>query len=68
MHEPPVIEYGLTPYDEFPVHQSPWPVSYVPATDYAWDEGFFYGVYSTQAQLLMLTGMRMNPNLSLIHI
>jgi len=66
MHEPPVSEYALTPYDEYPVHQSPWPVSYVPATDYAWDEGFFYGVYSTQAQVLMLTGMRLNPNADIL--
>jgi len=59
-------EYPLTPYDEFPVHQAPYPVSYVPATDYAWDEGFFYGVYSSEAQLLMLTGMRMNPNADIL--
>jgi hypothetical protein len=66
MHEPPASEYALTPYDEFPVHQAPYPVSYVPSTDYAWDEGFFYGVYSAKAELLMLTGMRMNPNADIL--
>jgi len=59
-------EYALTPYDEYPVHQAPYPVSYVPATDYAWDEGYFYGVYSADAQVLMLTGMRINPNADVI--
>ena len=47
-------EYPLTPYDELPVHQAPYPVSYIPATDYAWDEGYFYGIYSADAQLLLL--------------
>jgi len=59
-------EYPLSPYDEYPVHQSPYPISYVPATDYAWDEGYFYGVYSADAQVLMLTGMRINPNADVI--
>lgn len=62
MHKPPTHEYPLTPYDEFPVHQAPYPVSYVPSTDYAWDEGYFYAVYSADAQLIMITGMRINPN------
>ena len=35
MHEPAVTEYPLTPYDEFPVHQAPEPLSNVPSTDYA---------------------------------
>src|SRR4029453_3935221 len=59
-------QYPLSPYDEYPVHQSPYPISYVPATDYAWDEGYFYGVYSADAQVLMLTGMRINPNADVI--
>ena len=59
-------EYPLTPYDELPVHQAPYPVSYIPATDYAWDEGYFYGIYSADAQLLLLTGMRINPNADII--
>ncbi len=66
MHEPATTEYPLTPYDEFPVHQAPYPVSYVPSTDYAWDEGYFYGVYSAEAQLFMITGMRMNPNADIL--
>ena len=38
----------------------------MPATDYAWDEGYFYGVYSADAQVLLLTGMRINPNADVI--
>jgi hypothetical protein len=59
-------EYPLTPYDEYPVHQAPYPVSYIPATDYAWDEGYYYAVYSAEAQVLLLTGMRINPNADII--
>lgn len=66
MHKPPEHLYPLTPYDEFPVHQAPYPVSYVPATDYAWDEGYFYGVYSADAKIFMITGMRMNPNADIL--
>ena len=66
MHTPTSNEYPLTPYDELPVHQAPYPVSYVPVTDYAWDEGYFYGTYNADAQLLLLTGMRMNPNADIV--
>jgi hypothetical protein len=59
-------EYPLSPYDEYPVHQAPYPVSYVPSTDYAWDEGYFYGAYSADAQVILLTGMRINPNADVI--
>jgi hypothetical protein len=59
-------EYPLTPYDEYPVHQAPYPISYIPATDYAWDEGYFYAAYSADAELFMITGMRINPNADVI--
>jgi hypothetical protein len=61
-------EYPLTPYDEFPVHQAPYPLSYVPATDYAWDEGYFYMVYSADAQVNLITGMRINPNADIVGV
>lgn len=61
-------EYPLTPYDELPVHQAPYPVSYVPSTDYAWDEGYFYMVYSADAQVNLITGMRINPNADIIGV
>lgn len=66
MHKPEAREYALTPYDEFPVHQAPYSVSYVPSTDCAWDEGYFFGVYSAEAQVFMITGMRVNPNADIV--
>jgi hypothetical protein len=59
-------EYPLSPYDEYPVHQAPYPVSYIPATDYAWDEGYFYGAYSAEQQLFIIVGFRINPNANVI--
>jgi hypothetical protein len=61
-------EYPLTPYDEYPVHQAPYPVSYVPSTDYAWDEGYYYAVYSANPQVILLTGMRINPNADVVGV
>jgi hypothetical protein len=59
-------EYPLSPYDEFPVHQAPYPISFIPVTDYAWDEGYYYGAYSVEQQVQMLTGFRINPNADII--
>lgn len=59
-------EYPLSPYDEFPVHQAPYPISCIPSTDYAWDEGYYYGVYSAEQQLFMIAGFRVNPNADVI--
>ena len=52
----------LTPYDEFPVHQTPRPFCEIPATDYAWDDGYFFGVYSADAEAFLFTGLRVSPN------
>ena len=38
----------LTPYDEFPVHQASRPFSYIPSTDYNWDDGYYFGVQSRE--------------------
>lgn len=51
----------LTPYDEFPVHQTPYPFSRVPSTDYNWDEGYYYGILNPDEKLLLATGFRINP-------
>lgn len=52
----------LTAYDEFPVHQSPHPFSFVPSTDYNWDDGYYFGVFSPNDGLFLATGARVNPN------
>jgi len=56
----------LTPFDEFPVHQSPYPFSYVPSTDTAWDDGYFFGVLSPDAEVFLYTGLRVSPNTDMI--
>ena len=50
----------LTPYDEFPVHQVPYPFSYVPSTDYNWDEGYWFGVFNPDEKVFMGIYMRIN--------
>lgn len=56
----------LTPYDEFPVHQSPHPFSYVPSTDYSWDDGYYFGVFSPRERVFLATGLRVNPNTDMV--
>jgi hypothetical protein len=52
----------LTPYDEFPVHQSPYPFSVVAITDYSFDDGYYFGVFSAEQEIFLFQGMRVNPN------
>jgi len=52
----------LTPFDEFPVHQAPHPFSFVPSTDYNWDDGYYFGVFSPDDRVFLATGARVNPN------
>lgn len=56
----------LTPYDEFPVHQSAYPFSYVPSTDYNWDDGYYFGVINPDEKVFLATGFRVNPNSDMI--
>jgi hypothetical protein len=56
----------LTPYDEFPVHQSPQPFSHIPSTDYNWDDGYWFGVFNPDDKVFFGTGLRVNPNSDMI--
>jgi hypothetical protein len=56
----------LTPYDEFPVHTTPLPVSYIPSTDYNWDEGYYFGLLNPDEKIFFCTGFRVNPNTDMI--
>src|ERR1700678_216629 len=56
----------LTPYDEFPVHQSPYPFSYIPSTDYNWDDGYYFGVFNASEKIFLATGLRINANSDMI--
>lgn len=56
----------LTPYDEYPIHQAPYPVSYVPSTDYNWDNGYYWGVFDPALGVVLAVGLRINPNTDMI--
>jgi hypothetical protein len=56
----------LTPYDEFPVHQASRPFSHIPSTDYSWDDGYWFGVFSPDEKIFLGTGARVNPNTDMI--
>ncbi|HKT73176.1 MAG TPA: hypothetical protein VJQ47_09815 [Steroidobacteraceae bacterium] len=56
----------LTPYDEYPVHQAAHPFSYVPSTDYSWDDGYYFGVFSPREQVFLAIGLRVNPNTDMV--
>jgi hypothetical protein len=56
----------LTPYDEFPVHQTSRPFSEIPSTDHSWDDGYFFGVYSAKERVFLFTGMRINANADVV--
>ena len=56
----------LTAYDEYPVHQSPHPFSHIPSTDYSWDDGHYFGVFSAKHKIFLVAGMRVNPNTDMI--
>ncbi len=56
----------LSPYDEFPIHQTPYPFSHVPSTDFTWDEGCYFGVFNADQKVFLATGYRVNPNTDMI--
>lgn len=58
--------YALTPYDEYPVHATPYPVSYIPSTDYNWDEGYYFAVMNPDLGILYCCGFRVNPATDMI--
>lgn len=58
--------YALTPYDEYPVHATPYPVSYIPATDYNWDEGYYFAVMNPDLGIQYCCGFRVNPATDMI--
>lgn len=58
--------YPLSPYDDFPVHQTPYPVSWVPNSDYSFDEGYMWGAVNPRRGIYLLTGFRITPNVDVI--
>ena len=58
--------YPLSPYDDLPVHQTPYPVSYTPNSDYSFDEGYMWGAVNPKLGIYLLTGFRITPNVDVI--
>jgi hypothetical protein len=56
----------LTPYDEFPVHQEPHPFSFIPSTDYNWDDGYYFAAISPKHKTQLCCGLRVNPNSDMV--
>src|SRR5215470_773619 len=56
----------LSQYDEYPIHQASRPFAHIPATDYSWDDGYYFGAFSADERVFLLTGMRVNPNADMI--
>jgi hypothetical protein len=56
----------LTQYDEYPVHATPYPMSYIPNTDLAWDDGYYFLAYDLQSGVALWNGMRIAPNSNII--
>jgi len=57
---------SLSPYDELPVHQTPYPLSIVSTTDPGFDDGYFFGAFSAEDRCFCFQGLRINPNTDII--
>lgn len=66
MSEPDFEKMPLTPADEYPFHATPYPMSYVPNSDPAWDDGYYFLAYDLEAGVSLWTGMRIAPNSNMI--
>ena len=44
----------LTPFDEFPIHQMPYPFSVPSVTDLSFEDGFYFGVFSAEHEILLI--------------
>jgi hypothetical protein len=58
--------YPLSSYDDLPIHQSPYPISYQPNTDFSFDEGYMWGAVNPRLGVYILTGFRITPNADVI--
>ncbi|MFI7195149.1 hypothetical protein ACIBQ0_35930 [Nocardia nova] len=56
----------LSPYDEYPVHQTSRPLSVVADTSTGFDDGYYFGAFSAVEQTFCFQGLRISPNTDLI--
>ncbi|HJP41658.1 MAG TPA: hypothetical protein QGF35_08135 [Dehalococcoidia bacterium] len=56
----------LTPYDEYPVHQTAYPINRLPSTDLLWSEGYWDQIYRESGDYVLYIWKRMFPNSDVI--
>lgn len=56
----------LSPYDELPVHQTPYPLLDLPVADPGFDDGYFFGVFNADARVFCFMGLRVTPNTDIV--
>lgn len=56
----------LSPYDEFPIHQTSHTFANIPSTDFSWDDGCYFGIFSPEEKVFLAVGYRVNPNSDMI--
>lgn len=66
MAEQDFEKMALTPLDEYPFHATPYPMSYIPNSDPAWDDGYYFLAYDLETGASVWTGMRIAPNSNII--
>lgn len=66
MAEQDFEKMALTPMDEYPFHATPYPMSYIPNSDPAWDDGYYFLAYDLESGVQLWTGMRVAPNSNMI--
>jgi hypothetical protein len=59
-------ENVLSPFDEFPVHQTSRPLSVLSNTDPGFDDGYFYSAFSAEHRTVCFQGLRINPNTDIV--
>ncbi|WP_156842902.1 hypothetical protein [Novosphingobium aquimarinum] len=56
----------LSPFDEFPIHQTSRTFAELPSTDFSWDDGCYFGIFSADERVFLACGYRVNANTDMI--
>ena len=56
----------LTPYDDFPLHQAPWPIDRVATSDRNFYDRYYFNVHDTACETFLAFGLGVYPNLGVM--
>ena len=56
----------LTPYDDFPLHQAPWPIDRVAVSDSNFYDRYYFNVHDTSCTAFLALGLGVYPNLGVM--